>query len=88
MALFTSWRAMKSAVETLRDRLDVPVLAQGELPKPALLDQFSADPATCLFATLSFWEGVDVPGESLSVVVIDKLPFAAPDAPSPRGRPR
>ncbi len=81
MALFTSWRAMEAAVEALRPRLDTPVLAQGELPKPALLTAFTEQPATSLFATMSFWEGVDVPGPSLSCVIIDKLPFARPDDP-------
>ncbi len=81
MALFTSWRAMQDAVEALRDRLDTPVLAQGEQPKPALLREFTEDPETSLFATMSFWEGVDVPGPSLSCVIIDKLPFARPDDP-------
>jgi len=81
MALFTSWRAMQAAVEALRPRLATPVLAQGEQPKPALLRAFTDDPATSLFATMSFWEGVDVPGPSLSCVVIDKLPFARPDDP-------
>ena len=81
MALFTSWRAMQAAVEALRPRLDTPVLAQGEQPKPALLSAFTDQPATSLFATMSFWEGVDVPGPSLSCVIIDKLPFARPDDP-------
>lgn len=81
MALFTSWRAMQAAVEAVRSRVDQPILAQGELPKPALLDQFTKDPETCLFGTMSFWEGVDIPGASLSCVVIDKLPFARPDDP-------
>lgn len=81
MALFTSWRAMQAAVEALRPRLSTPVLAQGEQPKPALLATFTAEPATSLFATMSFWEGVDVPGPSLSCVIIDKLPFARPDDP-------
>ncbi|MDZ7673940.1 MAG: ATP-dependent DNA helicase [Acidimicrobiales bacterium] len=81
MALFTSWRAMQVAVEALRSRLDTEVLAQGELPKPALLAQFAAAPETSLFATLSFWEGVDLPGETLSCVIVDKLPFARPDDP-------
>jgi ATP-dependent DNA helicase DinG len=81
MALFTSWRAMQAAVEALRPRLDTPVLAQGEQPKPALLSAFTSDPAASLFATMSFWEGVDVPGPSLSCVIIDKLPFARPDDP-------
>jgi ATP-dependent DNA helicase DinG len=81
MALFTSWRAMQAAVEALRPRLATPVLAQGEQPKPALLKAFTEDPGTSLFATMSFWEGVDVPGSSLSCVIIDKLPFARPDDP-------
>lgn len=81
MALFTSWRAMQEAVEALRPRLSTPVLAQGEQPKPALLRTFTDDPAASLFATMSFWEGVDVPGPSLSCVAIDKLPFARPDDP-------
>lgn len=81
MALFTSWRAMTEAVEALRKRLDQPILAQGETPKPAMLEQFAADPTTCLFATLSFWEGVDIPGATCSLVTIDKLPFARPDDP-------
>lgn len=81
LALFTSWRAMQEAVEALRPRLRTPVLAQGENPKPALLERFTADPATSLFATMSFWEGVDVPGPTLSCVIIDKLPFARPDDP-------
>lgn len=81
MALFTSWRAMQAAVEALRPRLATPVLAQGEQPKPALLSAFTDQPATSLFATMSFWEGVDIPGPSLSCVIIDKLPFARPDDP-------
>jgi ATP-dependent DNA helicase DinG len=81
MALFTSWRAMEAAVEALRPRLSTPVLAQGEQPKPALLSAFTDEAAASLFATMSFWEGVDVPGPSLSCVIIDKLPFARPDDP-------
>jgi ATP-dependent DNA helicase DinG len=81
MALFTSWKAMQAAVEALRPRLGTPVLAQGEQPKPALLTAFTDEPAASLFATMSFWEGVDVPGPSLSCVIIDKLPFARPDDP-------
>lgn len=81
LALFTSWRGMNEALEALRPRLDVPILAQGETPKPKLLEDFTADEATCLFATLSFWEGVDIPGPTCSLVTIDKLPFARPDDP-------
>ena len=81
LALFTSWRATKNAVEVLRPRLPWTVLAQGELPKPALLEQFRSDPEACLFATMSFWQGVDIRGEALSLLVIDKLPFPRPDDP-------
>jgi ATP-dependent DNA helicase DinG len=81
LALFTSWRAMHEAVEHLRPRLPWPVLAQGDLPKGALVAAFSADPQTSLFATMSFWQGVDIPGETLSLVTIDRLPFPRPDDP-------
>ena len=81
MALFTSYRALQAAVEALRPRLGVPVLAQDELPKPALVARFSAEPETCLFATMGFWQGVDVPGDTLTLVTIDRLPFPRPDDP-------
>jgi len=81
LALFTSWRAMNEAVEHLRPRLPWPVLAQGDLPKTALVDAFSLDPHTSLFATMSFWQGIDIPGETLSLVTIDRLPFPRPDDP-------
>jgi ATP-dependent DNA helicase DinG len=81
LALFTSYRAMQAAAEAMREELDTPVLVQGDLPKPALTEAFAADEATSLFATLSFWQGVDVPGRSLSLVTIDKLPFPRPDEP-------
>lgn len=81
LALFTSWKAMTAAVETLRPRLPWTVLAQGELPKPALLDAFKSEADSCLFATMSFWQGVDIPGAALSLVVIDKIPFPRPDDP-------
>ncbi len=81
LALFTSYRAMHRAAEALRERLPYPLLAQGDLPKPALVDRFAADPETCLLATMSFWQGIDVPGPSLSLVSIDRLPFPRPDDP-------
>lgn len=81
LALFTSWRAMQETAEALRSRVETPVIVQGELPKPALLARFTGEAETSLFATMSFWEGVDIPGASLSCVVIDKLPFARPDDP-------
>ena len=81
LALFTSYRAMQAAADALRKTLDTPVLVQGDLPKPALTQAFADDEATSLFATLSFWQGVDVPGRSLSLVTVDKLPFPRPDEP-------
>jgi ATP-dependent DNA helicase DinG len=81
LALFTSWAAMREAVEYLRPRLPWPLLMQGELPKGALLDKFSNDHSASLFATMGFWQGIDVPGPSLSLVVIDRLPFPRPDDP-------
>ena len=81
LALFTSYKAMHRAVETLRPQLPYPLLAQGDLPKPALVARFAREPETCLFATMSFWQGIDVPGESLSLVTIDRLPFPRPDDP-------
>lgn len=81
LALFTSYKAMHRAVEALRDRLPFPLLAQGDQPKQALVERFAGDPETCLFATMSFWQGIDVPGPSLSLVTIDRLPFPRPDDP-------
>ncbi len=81
LALFTSWRAMRAAVEALRDRLDFPVLSQADLPKPALIEAFTDEEAACLFATLGFWQGVDVPGPTLTLVTIDRIPFPRPDDP-------
>jgi ATP-dependent DNA helicase DinG len=72
---------MNRAVEALRGRLPYPLLAQGDLPKPRLIERFAAEPETCLFATMSYWQGVDVPGPSLSLVTIDRLPFPRPDDP-------
>lgn len=81
LALFTSWKAMDAAAAALADRVDVPILTQRSLPKPALVRAFAADEATCLFATAGFFQGVDVPGSTLIQVVIDRLPFPRPDDP-------
>ena len=81
LALFTSWRAMRSAVEALSDRLPFPLLSQSDLPKPALVEAFRSDESACLFATLGFWQGVDFPGRTLSLVTIDRIPFPRPDDP-------
>jgi ATP-dependent DNA helicase DinG len=81
LALFTSWRAMDAAAEAIRARVPYRVLTQRELPKPALLAAFTDDEESCLFATMGFWQGVDVPGAALSLVTIDRLPFPRPDEP-------
>jgi ATP-dependent DNA helicase DinG len=81
LALFTSWAAMDDAVAAVRDRLSVPILTQRDLPKPALIKAFAQSAETCLFATTGLFQGVDVPGDTLSLVVIDKLPFPRPDDP-------
>jgi ATP-dependent DNA helicase DinG len=79
--LFTSYRAMKSAYESLAPKLPFPCKQQGDMQRTALLSWFKSTPHSVLFATSSFWEGVDVPGASLSCVIIDRLPFAVPDDP-------
>ena len=82
LALFTSWAALDHAVAAVRDRVDVPILTQRDLPKPALVQAPSPSSSeTCLFATTGLFQGVDVPGATLSLVVIDKLPFPRPDDP-------
>jgi len=81
LALFTSWRMMDIAAEYLDARLATPILTQRDLPKPALIEAFRHDPETSLLATLGFWQGIDVPGPSLSLVTIDRLPFPRPDDP-------
>lgn len=86
LALFTSWRAMTAAAEVARRRLPWAVLTQSDLPKPKLVEKFSTEEHSCLFATMGFWQGVDVPGTSLSLVTIDRLPFARPDDPLLRAR--
>jgi ATP-dependent DNA helicase DinG len=81
LALFTSWSAMHRAVDELRPRLPFTLLDQTSLPKPALVSAFSDDEQSCLFATMGFWQGVDVRGPTLSLVTIDRLPFPRPDEP-------
>ena len=79
--LFTSYQQMRVVYEIVSYAVDYPTLLQGTAPRSALLDEFRATPNCVLFATSSFWQGVDVPGEQLSCVIIDKLPFAAPGDP-------
>ncbi|MBO0748307.1 MAG: ATP-dependent helicase, partial [Acidimicrobiaceae bacterium] len=81
MALFTSWRAMTAAAVAVRQRVPWPILTQSDLPKPALVARFSEEEESCLFATMGFWQGVDIPGSALSLVTIDRLPFPRPDDP-------
>ncbi len=81
LALFTSASAMFEAAEHFREVLDVPVLAQGEQSKTALIEAFMADPRSVLAATMSFWQGVDLPGDTLTLVTIDRIPFPRPDEP-------
>ncbi len=81
LALFTSWRAMELAAAALRDVVDVPILTQRDLPKPALVRRFAADESACIFATAGFFQGIDVPGRTLSQVIIDRLPVPRPDDP-------
>jgi ATP-dependent DNA helicase DinG len=79
--LFTSHHQMRQVHDKLRGILDYPMLLQGTAPKTALLEEFKATPHAVLFATSSFWQGVDVQGEQLSCVIIDRLPFAVPSDP-------
>ncbi|KLI08356.1 ATP-dependent helicase [Mycolicibacterium conceptionense] len=88
LGLFSSMRAAKAAAEVMRERLSTPVLCQGEDTTSALVQQFSDDPETSLFGTLSLWQGVDVPGPSLSLVLIDRIPFPRPDDPLLTARQR
>lgn len=88
LGLFSSMRAAKAATEALRERLDTPVLCQGDDSTGALVRKFADDPETSLFGTLSLWQGVDVPGPSLSLVILDRIPFPRPDDPLLTARQR
>ena len=79
--LFTSYQQMRQVYDRVSLEIDYPTLLQGTGPRSALLDEFRATPHCVLFATSSFWQGVDVQGEQLSCVIIDKLPFAVPSDP-------
>ena len=84
--LFTSHRALNQAAEILSKELKYPLLIQGSRPKALLLEQFKEEGNAVLLGTSSFWEGVDVRGEALSCVIIDKLPFASPGDPVLKAR--
>ncbi len=86
--LFTSYAQMRDLYERLAPVLDFPLLLHGTAPRKALLDQFRETPNAVLFGTSSFWQGVDVQGEALSCVIIDKLPFAVPSDPVVAARMR
>jgi len=79
--LFTSYAQMRDLYERLMPVLDFPILLHGAAPRKALLEEFRATPNAVLFGTSSFWQGVDVQGEALSCVIIDRLPFAVPSDP-------
>ena len=86
--LFTSYAQMNEIYQRLLGELDFPMLLQGDAPKTALLEEFRLTPNAVLFATSSFWQGVDVQGEQLSCVIIDRLPFAVPSDPIVAARVR
>ncbi len=87
LALFTSYRAMDEAADYLRESaIDGPLLVQGEASRTLLIRRFQEDPAAVLLATQSFWQGVDLPGDTLTLVTIDRIPFPRPDDPVLRAR--
>jgi ATP-dependent DNA helicase DinG len=81
LLLFTSRANLGAAAEALKERVDYPLLVQGEAPQRVLLERLRSEPGTVLLGTNSFRQGVDVPGEALSLVVLDRLPFSVPDEP-------
>jgi ATP-dependent DNA helicase DinG len=88
LGLFSSMRAARAAADAMAERLSTPVLCQGEDNTATLVEKFAADESTSLFGTLSLWQGVDVPGPSLSLVIIDRIPFPRPDDPLLSARQR
>jgi ATP-dependent DNA helicase DinG len=88
LGLFSSMRAARQATAELRERIEYPLLCQGEDPTSQLISRFAHDEASCLFGTLSLWQGVDVPGRSLQLVIIDRIPFPRPDDPLASARQR
>jgi ATP-dependent DNA helicase DinG len=84
--LFTSHSQMRATHDRLAAELPYPLLLQGTAPRNILLEQFRDTPNAVLFGTSSFWQGVDVPGEQLSCVIIDRLPFAVPSDPVVKAR--
>jgi ATP-dependent DNA helicase DinG len=86
--LFTSYQQMRELYERLLCQVNYPLLLQGTAPRKALLEEFKTTPNAVLFGTSSFWQGVDVQGEALSCVIIDRLPFAVPSDPVVQARMR
>jgi ATP-dependent DNA helicase DinG len=86
--LFTSYAQMRDVYQRVSGHVGFPLLLQGTAPKSVLLDRFRTTPNAVLFATASFWQGVDVPGAQLSCVIVDKLPFAVPSDPIVAARVR
>jgi len=84
--LFTSYRALNEALELLKNKIDFPLLVQGEKPRDALITDFRKMGNAVLLGTYSFWEGIDVKGDALTTVIIDKLPFASPGDPILKAR--
>ncbi len=81
MVLFTSFSALETTWQALEDKIEYPLLKQGDMPRKMLLEEFKKQTDSVLFAVASFWEGVDIVGESLSLLIIDKLPFEVPSDP-------
>lgn len=81
LALFTSNKALREAVTSMRERLPHTILTPSETPRQLMIDRFINDEESCIFASQSFFQGVDLPGRTLSLVVLDKLPFPRPDEP-------
>ncbi|CAL8897264.1 ATP-dependent DNA helicase [Kocuria varians] len=88
LGLFSSRRAAEDAAEALREKTELPILCQGDASLPSLVKEFTDDPAASLFGTMSLWQGVDVPGQSCRLVVIDRIPFPRPDDPLGTARTR
>lgn len=88
LGLFSSMRAAKQAAAALREQVGMPILCQGEDTTALLVRTFAENHSTCLFGTLSLWQGVDVPGPSLQLVVVDRIPFPRPDDPLASARQR
>ncbi len=79
--LFTSWQNMQTVSQALIPRLPYPCKVQGDMPRRKLIDWFKETPNSVIFATSTFWEGIDIPGEDLTAVIIDKIPFSPPGDP-------